>query len=581
MKIITATLILFVLSSVVYSGNKINYLQPVPESKYVSPENNIIIGFDSQIRLSQSEILNCVKVSDSENKFYSGKVMKCEDDKKIIFNHSLPFGYNKKITVRIDGKLLKAFSPAENKYEYSFYTSKQKIEWDPLNSIKNEFPVNTDILPAPPVLSVTKNFNPSDGYLFLTPVSTISYLEITDKNAVPFWYFQVRGFWGDFKIQPNGNMTYYNGEAHTHYEMSNSYNIIDSFKCGNGYITDFHEFRMLNNGHVLLLSYDPEIVDMSVIVPGGNPNATVTGLIVQELDENKNVVFQWRSWDHFAITGALHENLLSSAIDYVHGNAIEQDNDGNLIISSRNLDEITKINRSTGNIIWRFGGLNNQFTFLGDTLRFTYQHAVRRISNGNITIFDNGNFHTPSYSRAVEYSLDEVNKTATKVWQYKNTPNIFGSWGGYVQRLENGNTLICWGGTSPTVTEVTQAGLVVFEAAYPPGVYTYRAYKFSHLGPVSSERDPLTTPDKFSLNQNYPNPFNPSTIIKYNIKAASFVELYITDAAGRIVKNLVYSNQQSGNYSISFDGSSLASGIYFYTLRAGEFTETKKMILIK
>ncbi len=49
------------------------------------------------------------------------------------------------------------------------------------------------------------------------------------------------------------------------------------------------------------MSYDPQMVDMSKIVPGGNPNATVTGLIVQEIDENKNVVFQWRSWDHFKL----------------------------------------------------------------------------------------------------------------------------------------------------------------------------------------------------------------------------------------------------------------------------------------
>jgi hypothetical protein len=116
---------------------------------------------------------------------------------------------------------------------------------------------------------------------------------------------------------------------------------------------------------------------------------------------------------------------------------------------------------------------------------------------------------------------------------------------------------------------------------YPSGVYTYRAYKFTHVGlPVSTGHDPVTA-DKFSLSQNYPNPFNPSTAIKYTIQNSSFVELNISDAAGRIIKKLVSEQKKPGNYSVAFDGSNLASGIYFYTLRAGSFNETKKMILIK
>jgi hypothetical protein len=580
MQTITGFIVLFFSIISIYSGSKINYMQPLPDAMYVNPENNITIGFDSKIGLNTQDILNSVKITGPDNKEYSTTLIKCDDDKKIILNHAIPFGYNQKITVTVTGKLLKEFS-RNTVYKYSFNTSLQKVDWDPLNSIKEEMPPQSDVLAALPELYVTKDLNPSDGYLFLAPYSGNTFLEITDKNAQPYWYLETRGFWGDFKEQPNGNMTFYNGELHTHFEMDFNYNIIDSFRCGNGYITDIHELRLLSNGHALVLSYDAQIVDMSTIVPGGNHNATVTGLIIQEIDENKNVVFQWRSWDHFAITDALHENMLSNAIDYVHGNAIEVDNDGNLIISSRHLDEITKINRTTGDIMWRFGGKHNEFTFLGDTLHFTYQHAVRRISNGNITIYDNGNFHTPNYSRAVEYSLDEVNKTATLVWQYKNTPIIFGSWGGYVQRLENGNTLIGWGGTSPAVTEVKPDGTVVFEAMYPSGVYTYRAYKFTHVGlPVSTGHDPVTA-DKFSLSQNYPNPFNPSTAIKYTIQNSSFVELNISDAAGRIIKKLVSEQKKPGNYSVAFDGSNLASGIYFYTLRAGSFNETKKMILIK
>ncbi len=96
-------------------------------------------------------------------------------------------------------------------------------------------------------------------------------------------------------------MTYFDCLTGKYYAEDSQYNIVDSFYCGNGYSTDTHELRVLNNGHALLMSYDPQNVDMSLIVPGGDPNAIVIGLIIQEIDENKNVVFQWRSWDHFQL----------------------------------------------------------------------------------------------------------------------------------------------------------------------------------------------------------------------------------------------------------------------------------------
>ena len=136
------------------------------------------------------------------------------------------------------------------------------------------------------------------------------------------------------------------------------------------------------------MSYDYQRVRMDTVVPGGDTDATVIGLIVQELDENKNVVFQWRSWDHFEITDATYNiDLTESIIDYVHGNAIEMNDDGILLISSRHMDEVTKIDRQTGDIIWRCGGEhceNNEFTFLNDAIGFSHQHDLRRLPNGNL-----------------------------------------------------------------------------------------------------------------------------------------------------------------------------------------------------
>ena len=121
--------------------------------------------------------------------------------------------------------------------------------------------------------------------------------------------------------------------------------------------------------------------------------------------------------------------------------------------------------------------MNNQFTFPNDSIEISYQHDIRRIANGHITMFDNGNFHTPNFSRSIEYQLDEVNKIATLVWQYRNTPDIYGGSRGSSQRLSNGNTFICWGSTNPNFTEVTPDGTVVLEMSLPSGIYSYRGYK--------------------------------------------------------------------------------------------------------
>ena len=81
-----------------------------------------------------------------------------------------------------------------------------------------------------------------------------------------------------------------------------------------------------------------------------------------------------------------------------------------------------------------------------------------------LLLFDNGNFRTPVlYSRAVEYQLDEVNKIATIVWQYRNNPDIVSPSRGSAQRLKNGNTLIGWGSTNPTLTEVTPPEILLWK----------------------------------------------------------------------------------------------------------------------
>ena len=88
-------------------------------------------------------------------------------------------------------------------------------------------------------------------------------------------------------------------------------------------------------------------------------------------------------------------------------------------------------------------------------------------------------------------------------------------------------------------------------------------------------------PQKYLLLQNYPNPFNPITIIKYSVSKTSFVTIKVYDILGREIKTLVNSEKLWGDYEIKFDGSNLTSGIYIYRMHAGNFVETKKLLLLK
>ena len=341
----------------------------------------------------------------------------------------------------------------------------------------------TDTIPSDfPAITAAPTGAAGDGNLFLCSIrfddpAYRSYLMILGDDGAPVLYrrLPLAGF--DFKVQPVGRATYCSDEPRRFYAWNGKSAVVDSFETGNGYFTDIHELQLLPNGHALLMAYDPHVIDMSVVTPGGNPAAVVAGLIIQELDRAKDVVFQWRSWDHFQITDVTSRSVTAPTIDYAHGNAIEKDVDGNLMISSRHMDEITKISREDGHIIWRWGGKNNEFAFVNDTDRFSQQHSIRRLPNGHVMLYDNGNFHVPPYSRAVEYELDETHKVAKLVWQYRTSPVTYGAAMGSVQRLPNGHTVIGWGATSPALTEVTPTGERVQEIALPNGVFSYRAFR--------------------------------------------------------------------------------------------------------
>ena len=140
-----------------------------------------------------------------------------------------------------------------------------------------------------------------------------------------------------------------------------------------------------------------------------------------------------------------------------------------------------------GEIIWRWGGSQNQLNFVND-YPFTHQHTIRKTGINRYLLYDNGNFSSnytgnANVSRAVEYELDTINMTATKIWEFIHPNSLYTPSTGGVQRLPNGNTLICFGnlqafGSGSIVTEVDTNNNIVFQMEFVNGQNLYRAHKF-------------------------------------------------------------------------------------------------------
>src|SRR5581483_8804823 len=357
-----------------------------------------------------------------------------------------------------------------------------------------------------PTMTVTTNYAPavSDGYIFQAvnlPTPGVGYYAmIVGTDGSPVWYTELTNACWDFKVLPNGYLHYaqqihalaYTGGGDVvHQILDDNHYPVESIQAGNGYVAEGHEFQMLPNGHVLLIGYYLTQVDMSQVVSNGNPAAQVSGAILQELDAQRNVVWQWRFWDHYPFTSQW-VNSTAAVISEFHVNCVFLDNDGNLVVSTP--DWVKKINRQTGDIMWHLGGIENQFTFVGVSqaqgISDFASHDINRLANGDVLLYNNSKFGQPgSSSSAKEYSLDETNKVATFVWEYRPNPGIPGPFQGSAQRLTNGNTFIGWGGlpgvTPVACTEVSGTN-VVFQMKFDnTNVVSYRSFKFAY--PPSSE----------------------------------------------------------------------------------------------
>jgi len=292
----------------------------------------------------------------------------------------------------------------------------------------------------------------------------------------------------DFKVNGNNMLTYHNRGSGTWLVRDSLFNEPSTIApVGDGLLADYHDIVLSPDNSALLFVYDPVIYAMDTVVTGGDPLCEAKDLVIQKLDPNGNLLFEWRGLDHISPSSMPHSDLTINQLDVFHCNDVAWDTDGNIVMSNRNMSEILKIDAVTGDIIWRWGSLENQFEFVDD-YPFTMQHSVQVTGPNRYLIFDNGVFGGEyaggtTVSRAVEYELDLTTMQAHKVWEYIHPDALLGVAMGNVQRLPNGNTLINWGNITgfndhgAIVTEVTPEGNVAMEIVWAEDEQLYRFEK--------------------------------------------------------------------------------------------------------
>jgi hypothetical protein len=254
--------------------------------------------------------------------------------------------------------------------------------------------------------------------------------------------------------------------------MDHSYRELTRVRAGNGYKGDHHEFLITPEDTVLITIYSR--VPMNLTGVGGPKDGSVLDGIAQEVAiETGKVLFEWHSLDHVALEESYWrpKEDQERSFDYFHINSIDVFDD-HLFISARRTSTVYKVNRKTGEVVWRLGGKKTSFQ-MGQGTRSDYQHDARYHSGGSITVFDNGDVKKDAQSRGIVVKVDEDAMMATLFREYTHPNKVFSDTQGNVQMLENGNVFIGWG-SEPYLSEFSHDGKLIFDAAIPPRLESYR-----------------------------------------------------------------------------------------------------------
>jgi hypothetical protein len=339
--------------------------------------------------------------------------------------------------------------------------------------------LTTDSLPSDLPHYAASGADPSPGFVVF---AAGKYGLVIDNSGRVVWYHRFANGPGlTFMAQPNGRYvarppTTDPTDIEPWVEFDPTGHVTRSLRCALGLQSRPHDFIAQRDGSYWLLC--DEVRTMDLTADGGVARARVTGTDVQHISADGTLLFQWSPFDNFAITDVELAERTGANVNWTHGNALDLGADGNLIVSFRNLGEITKIDVGSGDVIWRMGGRANQFAFLDSpSPPFWHQHSARMSASGSLTMMDN--LGTPGESRAERYIVDEANRTVRLAQSYGSVPAVVTEIGGSVQALGAGRTLVSFG-TAGRVEEYDGDGRLLWHIEGNAG-YVFRAQRIQSL----------------------------------------------------------------------------------------------------
>ena len=205
--------------------------------------------------------------------------------------------------------------------------------------------------------------------------------------------------------------------------------------------------------------------------------------VIQEVDlETGLVLFEWHSIGQIGFSESRERLAGQRSWDYFHLNSVEVDRDGNLLVSARNTCALYKLDRDTGDVIWRLGGTESDFK-LTKRSRFCFQHDARRTPDGAITLFDNEAGPPPlaRQSRAIKLRVRERRRRVSLLREFKHPQRLLAFNQGGARMQSNGNVFVGWG-AMPVFSEFTRSGEMIFSGHLTPGKGNYRAVRARWTG---------------------------------------------------------------------------------------------------
>jgi hypothetical protein len=324
---------------------------------------------------------------------------------------------------------------------------------------------------------------------------------IVDSRGRPVWFMNLPGGTRATDVREQtyrGNpvLTYWQGGTGVNpgvgvgdgYILNRHYHVIRVVHGHGVQVADQHEFLLTPGNSAFIVSYHEVRVDATAV--GGAANQDVLDCVVQEINlDTSQVVFEWHSLKHVPLgdSETTPPADADTPWDYFHINSVKIDRDHNLLISGRHTWAVYKVDRHNGRIIWRLGGKRSSFA-MGDGTDFKWQHDVEPAGFHVYRIFDNEwNQIPPPPSGAQSQVLWVHVNTATHVASqvnsltYPNGSGLLAGSQGNAQPLPNGNLLVGWG-AADHISEFAPSGQMVFDASFPDGFNTYRAYKAPWVG---------------------------------------------------------------------------------------------------